>query len=257
MVLTKNVKLLIIIGVSTVVVAGAVVPTAVILVQNNTVYFNLLYNAGVMIETKGIRIYIDPIDLSDDYERLPADAILITHEHGDHYQQDSIDMLQKEETLNIFPEIMSSAIALNDGTGVVPLDNFQVGHVNITCFYMYTFAPEGYDSSHPIESEYVSYIIDVDGFVLFHAGDSSNIPEYSEIRGEIDVAMLPLGPGCQTMCDIDVVNAIGAILPNYFVPIHYALGTKSTFMAIYETFITNYDCEIINLEYWSSYKFSM
>lgn len=257
MVLAKSVKLAIIIGVSTAVVAAAVVPTTVILVRNNTIYFDTLYNAGIMIETKGIRIYIDPIDLSDDYEKLPADVILITHDHGDHYQQDTIDMLQKENTVNVFPAIMSSVVTLNDGMGVVPLDNFQIEHVNITCFYMYTFPPEGYESSHPIESQYVSYIIDVEGFVFFHAGDSSDIPEYSNLRGDIDVAMLPLGPGCQTMCDIAVVNAIGIISPDYFVPIHYADEMKPAFMAVYTTFIENYDCEIIDLDYWSSYKFSL
>ena len=98
MTLTKSVKLLIIIGVSAAVITAVAVPTSIITVRNNTVYFYSLYNAGVMIETKGIRIYIDPVDLPDDYENLPADAILITHEHGDHYQQDMIDMLQKDDT---------------------------------------------------------------------------------------------------------------------------------------------------------------
>ncbi len=44
----------------------------------------LLNNAGVMIETNGQRIYIDPFDIPRDYADKPADAIFVTHSHGDH-----------------------------------------------------------------------------------------------------------------------------------------------------------------------------
>ena len=47
----------------------------------------LLANAGVMIEADDLRIYIDPIDLPSEYRDMPADAILITHDHGDQYRQ--------------------------------------------------------------------------------------------------------------------------------------------------------------------------
>ena len=121
---------------------------------------------------------------------------------------------------------------------------------------MYTFAPAGYDSSHPLESNFTSYIINIDGFTFFHSGDSGNIPEYTQLNGLINVALLPLGPGCQTMTGIDVVHAIETIEPDYFTPIHYSVGEDLEFIQNYGTAVENCGCEIIHLAYFESYQFN-
>lgn len=223
------------------------------------VVLTLLTNAGVIIEAGGMRIYIDPIDLPSEYGDSPADAILITHEHGDHYQQSTIRMLQKEGTVNVFPEIMEDEIERHDGTGVVPGDEVTVGSITVTAFSMYTFSPTGTDpATHPAESNYTGYIVDIDGFTIFHAGDSKNIPEYEELTGTIDVALLPLGPGCQTMAGYEVVEAIRVIEPGYFVPIHFAEGDNDQFVSSYRTTIeSSTECEICNLDHYTSNTFEI
>jgi len=252
--LTLKLKLIIILGSITAAAAIAVPTTVVLLNNNNTINLTLLDNAGVMIEAKGLRIYIDPINLPyDNYSDLAADAILITHEHGDHYQFSMVSMLQKTDTLNVFPAIMTTAIEDHDGLAVVPGDSFMVGSIEITCFYMYTFAPEPYDPSHPPESNYTSYIIDIDGFTIFHAGDSGELPEYSQLTGTIDVAMLPLGPGCQTMCDMEVVDVLNTIQPTYFMPIHAIESSRESFLAVYGSYLT--DFTVLNLNNFESYQF--
>ncbi len=238
--------------------AAIATPTTLILLnKNKDVTVNLLYNAGVMIEANGLRIYIDPIDLAYSYNELPADAVLITHDHGDHFQESTIDRIATDETIIAMPEIVAVTTTLEGVISVAPEDSFLIGSINVTCFYMYTFAPLGYESSHPIESNYVSYLIDIDGFVLFHSGDSSNIPEYSQLQNKVDVAFLPLGPGCQTMTGIDVVYAIDMIKPTYFIPIHYAPDANTDFILIYGTSIENCGCEIIDLEYYETYVFAV
>lgn len=221
------------------------------------VELTLLANAGVMIEAGGMRIYIDPVDLPSEYGDSPADAILITHEHGDHYQQSTIRMLQKEGTVNIFPEIMEDEIERHDGSGVVPGDEVTVGSITVTAFSMYTYSPTGTDpATHPAESNYTGYIVDIDGFTIFHAGDSKNILEYEELTGTIDVALLPLGPGCQTMADYEVVDAIRAIEPGHFVPIHFAEGDNDQFVSRYRSMIeSSTECEICNLDHYASHTF--
>ncbi|MCK4897039.1 MAG: hypothetical protein KAS47_09525, partial [Candidatus Heimdallarchaeota archaeon] len=82
------------------------------------------------------------------------------------------------------------------------------------------------------------------------------IPEYSQLQNTVDVAFLPLGPGCQTMTGIDVVNAIGMIKPTYFVPIHYATDANTEFCETYEISIENYGSIITDLEYYESYVFT-
>ena len=262
--ISTKAKILISVGAVLTIIA-IVTPILVISLNNrnsngNAVELTLLANAGVMIEAKDMRIYIDPIDLPSSYSSKPADVILITHNHGDHYQQDAINLLQKEGTANVFPEIMAAEIALHDGTGIVPEDELVFGSVTITTFYMYTLPPSAeYPASHPKESNYTSYIIDIDGFTIFHAGDSKNIPEYEELAGIIDVALLPLGPGCQTMTDMEVVDVLEVIDPRYFIPIHYSEGANDSFVAQYGALvnISTTNCEICNLQYFSSRTFQI
>ena len=252
--LSLKLKLIIIIG-SITAAAAIAVPTAVVLINNNSsITLTYLDNAGVMIEAEGLRIYIDPINLLyADYNDLDADAILITHEHGDHYQYSMVEMLQKEDTLNVFPAIMTTAIEDHDGLAVVPGDSFMIGSINVTCFYMYTFAPEPYDPSHPPESNYTSYILNINGFSFFHAGDAGELPEYSQLTGTIDVAMLPLGPGCQTMCNMEVVDVLETIDPTYFIPIHADNTSRASFCAVYASYLTNFT--VLNLDNFASYVF--
>ena len=214
----------------------------------------LLYNAGVMIETNDTRIYIDPIELNSTFTDYPADIVLVTHPHGDHYDPTSLDRIETESTEFIFPSNMTAECAAYGATGVVPGDTVMVGDVNITAFYMYTLPVDPYPASHPAEANWTSFIITIDGFTFFHAGDSKNIIEYYALTGDIDLAFLPLGPGCQTMADYEVVSALERIQPVYFVPIHYGDGVLTTWMAAYNDDVEDQtDCTAIPLEYWTRY----
>lgn len=235
--------------------AASLVPTAT---ESDTLRITLLANAGIMVEADGLRIYVDPVDLPENYTDLPADIILVTHPHGDHYQTDVIDMLQKDDTVNIFPSNMSDAVTLYDAIGVEPLDQVQVGTVNITAFYMYTWAPESYEASHPPENNWTSYIIDINGFVVFHAGDSKNLPEYQQIAGQIDGVCLPLGPGCQTMAGDEVVEAVQALEADYFIPIHFTEGNGQLFMLLYGADIADTtECEALPLAHYEYHEFEL
>lgn len=224
----------------------------------DSITITLLYNAGVMIEAEGLRIYIDPYLLPDNYTDLPADVILVTHPHGDHYHYNSIETIETEDTVFIFPENMTTEINRHDATAVKPGDSVQVGTINITAYYMYTFPPEGteYEATHPAEANFTSYIIDINGFTIFHAGDAKCLDEYDALRNQIDVAMLPLGPGCQTMCDMEVVDALSAIRPNYFIPLHFEEGANDDFVDTFDTQIEALNIEIVNLAHYTAHVFT-
>ena len=229
--------------------------------EDNSIDVTLLYNAGVMIEANDMRIYIDPYTLPDNYTELPADVIMVTHPHGDHYHYRSIEKIATEDTVFIFPENMSTELNRHGGHAVNPGDVVDLGSgISVTAFWMYTYLPpelmEDYEPSHPREANWTSYIIDIDGFTLFHAGDAKCLDEYEELTGTIDVAFLPLGPGCQTMCDSEVVDALEVIEPTYFIPIHYGDGTEETFETTYGTQITNLGVEMQVLAYWEATEFT-
>jgi L-ascorbate metabolism protein UlaG (beta-lactamase superfamily) len=250
--LQNNIKIIVIIG--TIVISSGVVITAVVLNSNDGISVRLLNNAGVMIETKETRIYIDPYDLTSSYSNYPADAILITHDHGDHYDPTSIDIIKVNNTRFFFPAIMTSEALLYGADSVIPGDTFTINNFNVRCFYMYTM-PGSDQSSHPKENNYTSYIVEVEGFTIFHAGDSWNIDEYEQLTGQIDLVLLPLGPGCQTMTGIDVVSVIETIEPSYFIPIHFTEEGKGLFIGLYKDSVEDTGCNFIDLEYFDSHKF--
>lgn len=249
--LSKNTK--IIVAVVVIAAVSVAVPLIGFTMLRPSVHFTLLENAGVMIEADGVRVYVDPISLPAHYENLPADIVLVTHPHGDHYEMVSINLIQHESTVNIFPASMTTEITVHDGQGVEPLDELQIGPVSITAFFMYTFDVGGGEATHPQENNWTSYIIEIGGVTFFHAGDSKNIPEYSQLTGTIDVAMLPLGPGCQTMANEEVIDALEVIQPRYFVPIHYAEGANIEWLNTYASQCTM--CQIISLAYWQPTTF--
>ncbi len=225
---------------------------------DDSITITLLENAGVMIEAEGFRIYIDPFDIPDNYSSLPADAILTTHPHGDHYNETLVNLLQKPGTINVFPENMTDAVSAHNGVGVNPGDTVQVGSITVTAFYMYT---EIWDNntrfaSHPSEANWTSYLIDINGFTIFHAGDSKNITEYEDLTGQVDVALLPLGPGCQAMTNEEVVDAIDRLQPVYFIPIHSTDYNSQIFINMYDDDIADCsDCMPLHLEHFTSYVF--
>jgi L-ascorbate metabolism protein UlaG (beta-lactamase superfamily) len=259
---TRVIALIAILGVAA--VGSAVLVTQFLPsgLSGGTIKLTLLENAGIMIEADGLRIYIDPIELPSNYSTLPADAVLITHPHSDHYNSTIIDMLQKEGTVNIMPANMSTEVALHNAVGVVPGDTVMVGDINITAFYMYTYMPPGYEDitpSHPKEANWTSYIIDINGFTIFHAGDSKNITEYNQLAGKIDVALLPLGPGCQSMAGFEVVDAINKLQPQYFIPIHATNHDAEHFFLAYEDDIVAAvpDCTPFWLEHFAYHIFDL
>ncbi len=215
--------------------------------NTNSIYLQLLDNAGVMIEAEGVRIYIDPINLPQNFQFAPADAVLITHPHSDHYEAATINMLQKEGTHNVFPASMSTEIIQHSGIGVVPGEQFRVGPINVTAFYMYL--PPAI-SSHPENANWTSYIIDINGFTIFHAGDAYAIEEYDELNGLIDVVMLPY---YLTYVGDDIVEAVQIIQPEYLILYHFNLDMNDYFVETYGSEIT--ECAIINLNYFESYTF--
>lgn len=264
MALTGNSRIGLVAALVTVLVVSSVVGFVLLnpAAEENSVKVTLLTNAGVMLEAQGLRIYIDPYRLPDNYTDLPADAILITHPHGDHYQESSIELIETEDTVFIMPENMTTEVTRHDAIGVNPGDSIQVGTINITAFYMYTVPVEVgdtiYPASHPAEANWTSYIVDIGGFTIFHAGDTKDIPEHADLEGLIDVAFIPLGPGCQTCYEDEVVDIVDMIKPAYFVGMHYATGYNDDFEDEFgEDIAAINDCVLINMEYWSSHTFQI
>jgi L-ascorbate metabolism protein UlaG (beta-lactamase superfamily) len=213
-----------------------------------TVTIHLLDTVGVIIEYNDTSIFIDPWYFLENYTGLFADVVLITHPHFDHYNETTMNSIQKEDTMNVLPASMTAEVDLHDGVGVVPGDVVQFGGITITAFYLYT---AGF--GHLRSNNWTSYLIDINGFTIFHAGDALNMTEYEELNGLIDVAFLPI-----YSLDNQTISDLERIQPRYFVPTHFYPGMNTYwFNAFEDQIIAASDCEIINMEYWTSHTFEL
>ena len=182
----------------------------------------LIKHGSLEIYYDGLSIQVDPVSglgKPTDYaaEFPKADFILVTHEHGDHYDPTALDALQGEGTVFITnarcAEMRGAGEVMANGDSrdlrkdiqldAVPAYNYSEGRT--------MFHPQGRDNG---------FILTIDGFRIYIAGDTEDIPEMAGIK-DIDVAFLPVNQP-YTMTVDQCVNAAKVIQPKVLIPYHFS-----------------------------------
>ena len=189
--------------------------------SGKTVKFHALVHASIRIEYDGKEIEIDPVTKLGnkviDYAAMPkADYLLVTHEHGDHFNQDAIKLLTGEKTQLIMnkrcADMYGSGKVMANGDKMQIADDFMVEAVpayNIS---------EGRTQFHP-KGRDNGYILTIDGLRIYIAGDTEDIPEMSSVK-DIDIAFLPCNQP-YTMTTEQLVKAARMVKPKVLFPYHY------------------------------------
>ena len=155
-------------------------------------------------------IYFDPFEIKGN---VPADIILVTHDHYDHLSPNDIKKIQNDQTIIITEKI--SAKKLNGDVRVVkPGDSLMVGDINIKAVPSYNTNKK----FHPQNKGYLGFIVEIDGVKIYHAGDTDVIPEMKDFK--TDIALLPVS-GTYVMTADEAVEAAKMIQPEIAVPTHY------------------------------------
>lgn len=160
-------------------------------------------------------IYFDPTTLRD--EMIPANIILISHEHNDHYLPSVLRQISTVETVIITNDTVAAKLKNANVAGEVralkPGEETTVGDVMIQTVPAYNTDT----SHHPKEALGLGFIVSVGGERLYFAGDTDRIPEMQDI--ECDVALLPIG-GFYTMNIQEAAEAAADIGAKVVVPMH-------------------------------------
>ena len=183
--------------------------------------FTWFRQSAYRFEGEGLTVYIDPWGVEDGAP--PADLILITHVHQDHFQPDLVEALSTDRTAKVAPHDVAGELKGNV-TPVAPGESHTVAGVGFTTVPAYNTREEALDF-HPRSNRWVGYVVDLGGTTYYHAGDTDHASELDDVK--TDVAFLPVG-GYYTM---DVPEAAGlakAISPRLAVPMHYGfvVGSK-------------------------------
>ena len=168
---------------------------------------------------KGLIIYFDPFKINENYH--DADIIFITHSHYDHYSEEDISKVIKDNTTIVVPKdledrVLQFGFAKEHIIVVSPNKEYSVLGINFKTIPAYNTNK----NFHPKSNEWVGYIVNLDQTTYYIAGDTDITEENRQVK--CDVAFVPIG-GTYTMTYSEAAELINEIKPQIAVPIHYGL----------------------------------
>lgn len=187
--------------------------------SSGPVEITFIGHGTLMLSYQGKIIHVDPWGQLADYSTLPkADLILITHDHGDHLDSKTIDMIRKADTQILYTG--KCAAKVQGGEVMKNGDSKTVGNFVVEAVPAYNLVhkTEAGQAFHP-KGEGNGYVIIVGGKRIFIAGDTENTPEMKALQN-IDVAFLPMNLP-YTMTPEMVADAAKAFKPKILYPYHF------------------------------------
>jgi L-ascorbate metabolism protein UlaG (beta-lactamase superfamily) len=153
---------------------------------------------------EGITIYVDPY-AGEGYD-IPADIILVTHQHRDH---NCTEIVPKADKCSI---ITNKEALINGKYMSFNLNGIKVGTV------------PAYNKMHKRE-ECVGYIITLDGIKLYASGDTSATEEMKTLlpKYNLDYALLPID-GIYNMGATEASQCAKIIGAKHNIPVHMKPG---------------------------------
>ena len=173
----------------------------------------------LMLKFDGKIIHIDPFSRLADYARLPkADAVFITHHHGDHLSAEALQQVRTDSTIVILTEICAKQVE-----GGIIMKNGDVRDVlgikvEAVPAYNIMHKRDNGEFFHP-KGEGNGYILTFGDKRVYIAGDTENTPEMKNLK-DIDYAFLPMNLP-YTMTPEMVADAAKVFRPKVIFPYHF------------------------------------
>ena len=176
----------------------------------------VLIHSSIRIKGEKI-IYIDPFKINKQYN--DADFVFITHDHYDHYSEEDIAKVRKNNTVFIVPcsierKLLKLGIMQHNVIPIIPNKVYTEYGLEFKTIPAYNLNKP----FHPKENGWVGYIIKLNNTRYYIAGDTDITPENKQVK--CDIAFVPVG-GTYTMNAKEAAILVNEIKPKIAIPIHY------------------------------------
>ncbi len=173
-------------------------------------------SAGFVIKTANNIIAIDPSNLlSEDIDSLEKlDVIFITHDHGDHFHPDTIVAMQTKTGSFVITDptsmsMLRGQISEDKLIQIRPNEQMTISEITVNAFR----------AQHPVVTP-LMYVIEVDGFRIFHGSDSAFVENLNEIDSRVHLALVPTGDPSPSASPTDAFEMTRATNPYIVIPMH-------------------------------------
>lgn len=158
-------------------------------------------------------IYFDPFEIKE--EKKDAKIIFITHSHYDHFDIESINKIENDNTIFVIPNDKTIKEKLNKRKLLViePNKEYEIENIKFKTKPAYNINRP----YHKKEYGWVGYIIYLDK-IYYIMGDTDKIKEAKQTS--CDHLFIPIG-GTYTMDYKEAADLTNIIKPKIVTPIHY------------------------------------
>jgi len=187
-------------------------------------------HGSVMFEFGGKVIDVDPISMGADWSKYPkADWVFITDIHGDHFDPKALDMLKKDSTKFVAPQVVADK--LPGATVMKNGESKEFDGIKVEVIPMYNL------KRGPSEGKFFhdkgrgnAYIFNFGNKRVLLAGDTECVPELKAVKN-IDIAFLPMNLP-YTMPPEEAAACAKEFKPKVLYPYHYGDSNVSGVQAL-------------------------
>ena len=184
--------------------------------------------SGVIVRTPSKMLVVDPADV-DPLTFKTVDAVLVTHEHYDHFDETLIKEIFRRTKCAVLAD-STSAMRLKD---TIPADKLHTMKFSKeTKIDNVTVRAEAFD--HPATAP-VSYLItNEDGVKVYHTGDSLPHPDMKQIgeRSPPDLVFCTAGPPAPGASPQTALEIVKLVKPKMAVPYHASDAERKKFVEL-------------------------
>ncbi len=172
-------------------------------------------HASFVMQWKGITIYNDPDGAATLYAGLPrADLILVSHEHGDHYDAATLTAVRKTESVILAPRNVFNQMSTTLKAQTTVLAN----GVTTNLLGLSVEAVPAYNANHT-RGAGNGYVATIGGKRFYMSGDTGDIAEMRALPN-IDVAFVCVNVPF-TMTVAQAASAVREFAPKIYYPYHF------------------------------------